>query len=204
MKVLLLNGSPHENGCIFTSLSEISATLQAEGIESEILWIGTKPVQGCTACGKCKSGSGCVFKDELYSAFTEKMQSSDAIIIGSPVYYAGAPGSLCAILDRTFYSAAGLFRHKPAACVVNCRRGGASSTFDRLNKYFTLLQMPIVSSQYWNSTHGSKPEDVKQDLEGLQTMRTLARNMAYMLKTMKDSTVPRPEPEPHVVTSFIR
>ena len=202
MKVLLLNGSPHEKGCIFTSLSEISATLQAEGIESEILWIGTKPVQGCTACGKCKSGSGCVFKDELYSAFTEKMQSSDAIIIGSPVYYAGAPGSLCAILDRTFYSAAGLFRHKPAACVVNCRRGGASAAFDRLNKYFTILQMPVVSSCYWNSTHGMCPDDTRQDLEGLRTLRTLARNMAHMLKDSSNS--PYPEMEEPVSTNFIR
>ena len=204
MKVLLLNGSPHEKGCIFTSLSEIAATLQKEGIDSEIFWIGNKPVQGCNACGQCSGGRGCVFKDELYNAFTEKMNSADAIIIGAPGYYAGPPGPLCAILDRTFYSAARLFRHKPGACVVNCRRGGASSTFDRLNKYFTLLQMPVVSSQYWNSTHGTKPEDVKQDLEGLQTMRTLARNTAHMLNSMKNADIPLPEPEPHLSTNFIR
>lgn len=205
MKVLLFNGSPHEKGCVFTSLSEIAAELQREGIDSEIFWIGNKPVQGCAACWQCKSsGNGCVFKDELYSAFTAKMKDSDAIIIGSPVYYAGAPGSLCSILDRAFFSAKDLFKHKPAACVVNCRRGGASSTFDRLNKYFTILQMPVVSSQYWNSTHGLSPEDVRQDLEGLQTMRTLAKNMAYLLKTLNNPAVPRPEAETPVATNFIR
>jgi multimeric flavodoxin WrbA len=206
MKVLLVNGSPHPNGCVYTALSEIAETLQCEGVDSEIFWIGSTPVQGCTACFQCRSGSrsGCVFTDELYTAFTEKMRNSDAIIIGAPVYYAGVPGSLCAILDRMFFSAADLFRHKPGACIVNCRRGGASAAFDRLNKYFTILQMPVVSSQYWNSTHGVTPDEVRQDAEGLQTMRTLARNMAHLLKTQKIANLPLPEKEEPQSTNFIR
>ena len=206
MKVLLLNGSPHQNGCVFTALSEIAVTLEKENVASEIFWIGNKPIQGCIACWKCReeNADGCVFKDELYLDLAEKMRSADALIVGAPVYYAGPPGSLCSILDRVCFSAAKYFRHKPAACVVNCRRGGASSTFDRLNKYFTILQMPVVSSQYWNSTHGFTPEDVKQDLEGLQTMRTLARNMAHLLKCCEKSQLPLPEAEAPVMTNFIR
>ena len=205
MKVLLVNGSPHADGCVFTSLSEIAETLKAENIESEIFWIGTKAVQGCIACFQCRSELGhCVFQDDLYKQFTAKMQEADAVIIGAPVYYAGPPGSLCAILDRICFSAAELFKHKPAACIVNCRRGGASSTFDRLNKYFTILEMPVISSQYWNSTHGTTPDEVRQDLEGLQTMRTLARNMAYHLKSQKKAALPLPEQEERVGTNFIR
>jgi len=205
MKVLLVNGSPHPDGCVFTSLSEIAATLTQEGIDSEIFWIGNQAVQGCIACWKCREddADGCVFKDELYKNFVEKMRNSDAIIIGAPVYYAGPPGSLCSILDRVCFSAAKYFRHKPAACVVNCRRGGASSAFDRLNKYFTIMQMPVVSSQYWNSTHGFTPDDVRQDLEGLQTMRTLARNMAHLLKSNQLAQLPLPEAEEPVMTNFI-
>ena len=205
MKVLLVNGSPHADGCVFTSLSEIAGTLKAENIESEIFWIGNKAVQGCIACFQCRSGLGrCVFQDDLYKQFTAKMQEADAVIIGAPVYYAGPPGSLCAILDRICFSAADLFKHKPAACIVNCRRGGASSTFDRLNKYFTILEMPVISSQYWNSTHGTTPDEVRQDLEGLQTMRTLARNMAHYLKSQKKAALPLPEQEERVGTNFIR
>ena len=205
MKVLLVNGSPHQDGCVFTALSEIAATLQQENVNSEIFWIGTRPVQGCVACWQCRNenADGCVFKDELYNDFVQKMQSADAVIIGAPVYYAGPPGALCAILDRVCFSASKYFKHKPAACVVNCRRGGASSTFDRLNKYFTILQMPVVSSQYWNSTHGFAPADVAKDLEGLQTMRTLARNMAHMLKSYQTAQLPRPESEAPVMTNFI-
>ena len=205
MKVLLVNGSPHENGCVFTSLSEIAETLKQEGIESEIFWIGNQPVRGCIGCYQCRTNEGsCVFPDELYQKFSDKMKDSDALIIGSPVYYAGPPGSLCAILDRMFFSAAHLFKRKPAACIVNCRRGGASSTFDRLNKYFTILEMPVVSSQYWNSTHGRTPEDVLKDLEGLQTMRTLARNMAQLLKSVKIADLPTPAQEEKIATNFIR
>ncbi len=205
MKVLLVNGSPHEKGCTYTALAEIAETLKAEGVESEIFWIGNKPVQGCIGCFKCReSGAdGCAFKDNLYNDFVEKMKTSDGVIIGSPVYYAGPVGSLCAILDRVFFSASQYFVRKPGACVVNCRRGGASAAFDRLNKYFTILQMPVVSSQYWNSTHGFTPEEVRKDLEGLQTMRTLARDMAHMLKCEASANVPPPETEEWVATNFI-
>lgn len=205
MKVLLVNGSPHKDGCVFTSLSEVAGALENNGIDSEIFWIGNKPVQGCVGCWKCKEdgADGCVFRDELYTGLAEKIQACDAVVIGAPVYYAGPPGSLCAILDRVCFSVPQYFRRKPGACVVNCRRGGASSAFDRLNKYFTILQMPVVSSQYWNSTHGFTPDEVRRDLEGLQTMRTLGNNMAHMLKSMEKAALPPPETEPWIATSFI-
>ena len=206
MKVLLVNGSPHQKGCVFTALTEISKTLAEQGIESEIFHIGSSPVQGCIACYVCQKedAQGCVFKDQLYLDFVDRIKNCDGIVIGSPVYYASAPGSLCAILDRVFFSANRYLVHKPAACVVNCRRGGASATFDRLNKYFTILQMPVVSSQYWNSTHGHNPREIVQDIEGMQTMRTLARNLAHTLKTAEKAALPLPENEPIVLTNFIR
>lgn len=205
MKVLLFNGSPHKDGCIFTALSEVAKALKEEGIDSEMLHIGVKPVRGCIACNKCMEnpGAGCVFRDPVYDEFIEKAAECDGIVIGAPVYYAGPAGSLCAFLDRAFYSAGERLKGKPGACVVNCRRGGASASFDRLNKYFTINQMPVVSSQYWNSTHGFTPDDVRRDLEGLQTMRTLGRNMAYLLKTAAAAGIPRPETEPWIATSFM-
>ena len=203
MKVLLINGSPHKENCVHTALSEVASTLEAGGVASEMFWIGNQPVQGCTACFKCRTcgSSGCVFKDELYTALVEKLKECDGLIVGSPVYYAGPAGSLCAILDRVFFSAGQYLRHKPAACVVNARRGGCSAAFDRLNKYFTLMQMPVVSSTYWNSTHGTTPDEVKLDLEGLQVMRNLAREMAHMLKIRSIADVPAPEKK--VSTNFI-
>lgn len=207
--VLLLNGSPHPNGCVFTALSEIARTLEAEGVGSEIFQIGPKPVRGCIACGGCRRiGSpvgkgGCVFKDDVCAAFQEAMRRCDALIVGSPVYYAGPAGTLCALLDRAFYSATEAFAGKPAACVVNCRRGGASAAFDRLNKYFSIVRMPIVSSQYWNSTHGLTPDEVRRDKEGLQTMRTLAREMAHLLKCREKAALPPPPVEPWERTNFI-
>ena len=204
MKVLLVNGSPHAYGCVYTSLSEIAETLKTEGVDSEIFWIGNRAVQGCIACFECRNGhEHCVFQDDLYLNFTSKMKEADAIIIGAPVYYAGPPGSLCAILDRVCFSAGEYFKHKPAASVVNCRRGGASAAFDRLNKYFTILEMPVISSQYWNSTHGFTPDEVRKDPEGLQTMRTLARNMAHYLKSMEKSALPLPMQEERISTNFI-
>ncbi len=204
MKVLLLNGSPHPDGCIFTSLSEVGGALKRNGVDSEIFWIGNRPVQGCVACWKCReTGNGYVFKDKLYTELVEKLRESDGLVIGAPVYYAGPPGALCAILDRVFFSASEYLEYKPAACVVNCRRGGASATFDRLNKYFTILQMPLVSSQYWNSTHGVTPDEVRRDLEGMQTMRTLGNNMAHLLHSLKKADLPLPEQEPRVSTNFI-
>ena len=205
MNVLLINGSPHADGCVFTALSEISATLAAENVQSEIFWIGNQPLRGCIGCFQCRAdgANGCVFTDDIYNNLTDKLKTADGIIVGSPVYYAGPPGQLCSLLDRVCFSAGKYLKHKPAACVVNCRRGGASSTFDRLNKYFTILQMPVVSSQYWNSTHGFTPDDVKKDLEGLQTMRTLARNMAYLLKNTQKAALPLPETETPIMTNFI-
>ena len=205
MNVLLINGSPHKDGCVFTAISEVAGALNRNGVDSEIFWIGNRPVQGCTACWKCReeNADGCVFRDPLYTALVEKVKNCDGLVVGAPVYYAGPPGSLCAILDRVCFAASRYFLHNPAACVVNCRRGGASAAFDRLNKYFTILQMPVVSSQYWNSTHGFTPEEVRRDLEGLQTMRTLGNNMAHMLKSEHQAAVPRPEPEPHIATNFI-
>ena len=205
MNVLLINGSPHPDGCVFTALTEISTTLAHENIQSEIFWIGNQPLRGCIGCFQCRAddADGCVFTDDIYNNLINKLKTADGIIIGSPVYYAGPPGQLCCILDRVCFSAAKYLKHKPAAAVVNCRRGGASSTFDRLNKYFTILQMPVVSSQYWNSTHGFTPDDVKKDLEGLQTMRTLARNMAYLLKSNCKAALPLPEAEEPVMTNFI-
>lgn len=200
MKVLLINGSPHLKGNTYYALGEAAKTLNDCGINTEIFHIGSKPVQGCMACYKCKTTGECIFKDEVYLSLRAKLQDADAIIIGSPVYFAGPAGSLCALLDRVMYSCSQFLRNKPAACVVVCRRGGASSAFDRLNKYFTILNMPVVSSQYWNMVYGREPGEVLQDKEGMQTMRTLGRNMAYMLKSFKQAALPHPEQEP--ITSF--
>ena len=204
MKVLLVNGSPHKDGCIFTALSEVASALSRNGVDSEFFHIGSRAIQGCIGCWKCReSGNGCVFKEKLYTDFIGKMENADGLVIGAPVYYAGPPGSLCAILDRVFFSAPQYFLRKPAACVVNCRRGGASAAFERLNKYFTISQMPVVSSQYWNSTHGFTPDEVRRDLEGLQTMRTLGCNMAHLLKSIAQAGVPLPPEEPRIATNFI-
>jgi multimeric flavodoxin WrbA len=159
-------------------------------------------VQGCIACGYCRKNKKCVFEGDVCEQLVEKMAEADGIIIGSPVYYSGPNGSLCAILDRAFYSASTKFNHKPAAAIVNCRRGGASAAFDRLNKYFTISQMPVVSSQYWNATHGFTPEDVEKDLEGIQVMQTLARNMAWLLKLIKNGEAPPESTTKRVFTSF--
>lgn len=204
MKVLLINGSPRSKGNTFIALSEVAKTLEANGIEAEIISIGTKAVQGCIACRRCTETGQCTFNDSLYIKVWEKLEAIDGIIIGSPVYYAGPNGSLCALLDRLFYSAAPLLRYKPAASVAVCRRGGASATFDRLNKYFTINCMPVVSSQYWNSVHGRTPGEATHDAEGLQTMRTLGNNMAWMLKSLAAGNLPKPEREPAVMTNFIR
>lgn len=201
MNVLLLNGSPNAEGCTFTALSEIAATLKAENIASEIFQLGKKAVRGCVACGVCRDRGECAFQDDALPALVEAVKRADALVIGSPVYYAGPNGALCALLDRLFFSSGALLKGKPGAAVVSCRRGGASASFDRLNKYFTINQMPVVSSQYWNSVHGFTPDDVRKDAEGLQTMRTLARNLARMLR-MEAATPPRQDEEEHLWTSF--
>ena len=202
MKVVLINGSPHRKGNTFIALSEVAGALEKEGVQTEIIQLGIKAVQGCIACNKCAELGHCVLQDTLYNQVREALQEADGIVVGSPVYYAGPNGALCALLDRVFYSCSELLAYKAGASVAVCRRGGASATFDRLNKYFTILNMPVVSSQYWNSVHGMRPGEATEDAEGLQTMRMLGRNMAWLLKGVKREE--RPEPELRVMTNFIR
>ena len=206
MQVLMINGSPHEKGCTYTALSEVAGQLEMQGIETKIFHIGDEPIRGCTGCGSCFESGYCVFEDDLVNACVDLATEADGIVVGSPVYYAGPNGALCAFLDRMFFGKAANYAYKPAAAIVNCRRGGASAAFDRLNKYFTISNMPVVPSQYWNATHGRTPEEVRQDLEGMQTMRTLGRNMAWLLKCIHGAsgTVPYPETETRVMTNFIR
>ena len=206
MKVLLINGSPRRNGCTFTALSEVEKTLHREGIETELVQLGAKAVQGCIACGRCKTLGRCVF-DDLVNETAPKLEAADGLVVGSPVYYASANGSLIAFLDRLFYSTPFDKTMKAGAAVLSCRRGGASASFDELNKYFTISGMPVVSSQYWNSVHGNTPEEVGQDLEGLQIMRTLGNNMAWLLKCIaagKAQGIDFPQREPFIRTNFIR
>lgn len=206
MKVLLINGSPNEKGCTFTALSEVAGTLEKHDIETEIFWIGKKAVQGCIACFKCQELGHCIFNDKV-TEITAKLDEIDGLVIGSPVYYAGVNGSMCAFLDRLFFSGGEKWQGKLGASVVSCRRAGASSSFDRLNKYFGIMNMHTVGSQYWNEVHGFTPEDVRKDLEGMQTMRTLGENMAFLLKCIeagRKAGVPEPEYEEHVFTNFIR
>ena len=205
MKVLLINGSPREKGNTFTALSEVAKALNQEGIETEIINIGKKAVQGCIACGWCGREGRCTFRDDLYFQVMRVIKDGiDGLVIGSPVYYGGPNGSLCALLDRVFYSLGAELRYKPGASVVVCRRGGASAAFDRLNKYFTILNMPVVSSQYWNMVYGQTPGQAVQDEEGMQTMRTLGRNMAWMIKKLDVRNEGHPDIEPQLRTNFIR
>lgn len=208
MKVLLINGSPRANGCTYTALREIANELEKENIETEIFHVGKQPIRGCTACGGCSKNNinRCVFDDDTVNIALEKAKDADGFIFGSPVHYAGASGQITSFLDRFFYAGDG-FQYKPGAAIVSCRRGGSTAAFDQLNKYFTISNMPVVSSQYWNMVHGNTPEEVKQDLEGMQTMRTLGRNMAWLLKCIeagKRSGIKLPEREPRAVTNFIR
>lgn len=210
MKVILVNGSPHEKGCTCTALETVAKTLNEEGIETEIFQLGTQPVVGCTACGGCAETGRCVFTDRV-NDFLDLAEKADGFVFGSPVHYASAGGAIVSFMDRAFFagsnSGALPFYLKPAAAVVSARRAGTTAAFDQLNKYFTISQMPVVSSRYWNMVHGAKPEDVAQDLEGLQIMRVLARNMAWLLKCKeagKKAGVPLPEREEIIRTSFIR
>ena len=201
MKVLLVNGSPRKEGCTYTALCEVASAIEKNGVETEFFHIGTQPVRGCVACLKCREIGKCVFDDDICHEMAAKMLEAEGVIVGSPVYYAGPNGALCALLDRVFYSNMGKFKFKPAACVVSCRRGGASAAFDRLNKYFTLAQMPVVTSQYWNSVHGMEPDEVRRDFEGLQVMRLLGNNMAWLLKSIK-AVDQYPPQETRIHTSF--
>lgn len=206
MKALLVNGSPHAHGCTYTALCEVKQTLEANGVAARLLHIGTQPVAGCIACGRCARTGRCVFDDKVNEVL-ETLDEYSAIVLGSPVYYASASGQVCAFADRLFYAGGRRFAGKLGASVVSCRRGGASAAFDRLNKYFTIANMPVVPSQYWNQVHGRTPEEVRRDEEGLQTMRTLGQNMAWLLHCIEagqKAGVRPPVYEPPVATNFIR
>ena len=183
MKALLINGSPHANGCTFTALNIVAEELQKNGIETEIVHIGNKDIRGCVACGKCYELGHCVFND-MVNEVASKLEQADGLVVGSPVYYAGPNGTLTNLLDRLFYSAHYDLRMKVGAAVVSARRGGTTAAFDRLNKYFTISEMPVVSSRYWNMVHGHTPEDVMKDVEGCQIMRVLGRNMAFLIRAI--------------------
>lgn len=205
MKVILINGSPNAKGCTYTALVEVQKTLNQEGIETEIIQVGHKDIRGCIGCRKCKSTGKCVF-DDIVNEIAPKFAECDGIVIGSPVYFASANGTLVSFLDRLFYSVNCDKTMKVGAAVVSARRGGTTATFDELNKYFTISNMPIASSQYWNMVHGYSPEDVYADKEGCQIMRTLGRNMAFLIKSIQlgKETYGLPEKEEHIFTSFSR
>ena len=209
MKVLLVNGSPHKEGCTYTALSEVAKQLNKEGIETEIFWIGIKPISGCIACYKCFEKGKCVFND-VVNEFAEKAKEADGFIFGTPVHYAAATGSITSFMDRLFYSTFGnpdIFKFKPAATVISARRAGTTAAFEQLNKYYTMTQMPVISSRYWNMVHGTNPEEVKKDEEGMQIMRILAKNMAYYLKCIeagKEKGINPPEAEEITFTNFIK
>ena len=207
MKVLLINGSPRQQGNTATALAEVARQLAAEGIESEQVWIGNKPVRGCIACGQCSAkGLGrCVFDDDVCNSISAKFNEADALIIGSPVYYGQPNGALLSIIQRTFYSNGASISGKPAAAIAVCRRGGATATFEALNMPFQMMNMPVVTSQYWNIVYGREPGQAANDTEGMQTMRTLARNMAWLLKCTEGKRAPgRPSDEPWEPMHFVR
>lgn len=206
MKVLLLNGSPHEKGCTYTALQEIARVLQEEMIETELVWIGKEPIGGCIACGGCAKTGKCV-RGGGVNEFVEKAKSADGFVFGSPVHYAAASGDITAFLDRAFYSGKSAFVQKPASVIVSARRAGTTAALDQLTKYLTISQMPVVASSYWNMVHGAKAEQVLLDEEGMQTMRNLARNMAWILKCIeagKMAGIEKPTNESGTWTNFIR
>ena len=206
MKVVLVNGSPNEKGCTYTALKEMADEFGRQGVETEIVHIGKAAIHGCIGCGYCRKAGRCVF-DDAVNALAEKLVEADGLVFGSPVFYAGISGQLKSFMDRLFYSQGARLAGKPAAAVVSARRGGCATTFDDINRFFTINCMPVVSSQYWNQVHGNTPDEVRKDEEGLQTMRTLARNMAWLLKCMeagRQAGVPQPEPEAPLRTNFIR
>lgn len=211
MKVLLFNGSPHKNGCTYTALEEIANTLQKEEIETEIYQIGTGSITPCRACYACRTLGKCVINDDKVNEFVEYAKDFDGFVIGSPVHYGSACGGVTAFLDRAFFvNRAGnykAFEHKPGTAIASARRAGTTATLDQLNKYFTINQMPLISGRYWNMVHGASPDDVKQDLEGMQNMRILARNLAWHLKCKEageKAGVPMPKQEEVVYTNFIK
>lgn len=211
MKVLLVNGSPHKSGCTNRALQEAARTFEENYVETEIFWIGNKPLSGCIACKKCMELKKCVF-DDAVNVFRKKAYEADGFLFGSPVHYAALSGNMTCFMDRLFYSeflgnANKAFYLKPAAAVISARRAGTTAAFDQMNKYFTIQQMPIISSRYWNMVHGANAEDVEQDKEGLLTMRVLARNMAYFLNCLeagRKTGIALPKSELPIFTNFIR
>lgn len=185
-KVILLNGSPHQHGCTATALDEMIGVFEAEGIETEVIQVGTKDIRGCISCERCSQAGKCVF-DDLVNEVAPKFEAADGLVVGSPVYYGSPNGTILSFMDRLFYSTSFSKHMKVGAAIVSCRRGGNTASFDVLNKYFTISGMPVASSTYWNQVHGFSAEDVKKDLEGLQTMRNLARNMSFMIKAIADA-----------------
>ncbi len=208
MKVLLINGSAHENGCTATALREAARALEGEGIETELIQLGGAPIRDCIGCGGCRRTPGaCAFGDDMVNGILKKAEQADGFIFGSPVYYAHPSGRILSLLDRLFYAGSAAFRHKPGAAVVSARRGGTTASLDVLNKYFGISHMPQVGSTYWNMVHGNTPEEVRQDLEGMQTMRNLGREMAWLLKCIelgRQNGLPAPQLERSVSTNFIR
>lgn len=205
LNVLLINGSPNAKGCTYTALSEVERTLQAEGIATEMVHIGNRDIRGCIACFKCAETGRCVFND-MVNELAPKFEAADGLVVGSPVYYAGPNGTLTNLLDRLFFSTPFSKRMKVGAAVCSARRGGTTATFDRLNKYFTISEMPVASSRYWNMVHGSNAEQVLQDEEGIQCMRILGRNMAFLLRAIAAERERNglPMQEETVYTNFIR
>lgn len=210
MKVLLVNGSPHKEGCTYTALTHAAQTLNREGVETDLFWVGNRPISGCIGCHACAEKKQCVFDDKV-NEFLNLAGDYDGFLFGTPVHWAGASGAITSFLDRAFYvdlcGGGNRFLLKPAAAVLSARRAGTTATWDQVNKYFGLMQMPIITSRYWNMVHGTSPEEVKQDLEGLQTLEVLARNMAWFLKCKEAAQaagIAPPEQQPFVFTNFIR
>ena len=207
MKVLLFNGSPRERGCTYTALAEVASVLKAQGLKAEILQSGNKPVQDCIACGGCAGKGKCVFGDDCVNEWIEQAKSADGFVFGTPVYYAHPTGRILSLMDRMFYAGGQAFEHKPAAVVASGRRAGTTATLDTIVKHLGISQMPVISSSYWNMVHGSSPADVKQDLEGMQTMKNLGLNMAWILKCIeagKNAGISVPPTKKAVWTNFIR
>lgn len=208
MKVLLINGSPHSNGCTYTALSEILTVLESENVEGEIVHLGNQPIRDCIDCRKCSNlNNACIFDDDSINGLIKKAEQADGFIFGTPTYFAHPSGKILSALDRLFFAGGSAFAHKPGAAIASARRAGTTATIDVLNKYFTIAQMPVVSSSYWNMVHGNTPEEVRQDKEGLQTMRNIGRNMVSLLRCIdlgKGLGIYPPKTEQSYQTNFIR
>lgn len=204
MKVLLINGGPHKDGCTNLALEEVANTLNKEGIETQIIWLGNKGIAGCIGCNSCLKNNNKCFMDDFVNEFIEQVKDTDGFVFGSPVHFASASGTLTSFLDRVFYGRGKMFAGKVCASVVSCRRGGATAAFDQINKYALMSNMYIVGSSYWNQIHGTNKEEAQKDLEGMQTMRNLGKNIAFLLKSIEKANLQKPELEFGTKTNFIR